>query len=142
MTQAKNGDKVKIHYTGRLQDGTVFDSSSDREPLQFSIGSGQVIPGFEEAVAGMKVGEKKTTLIPCAKAYGERNPSMVMVVDRKHVPPDIDPEVGQRLQVGSPSGELIAVTIIEVNNENITLDANPPLAGEDLTFDLELVEIA
>jgi len=142
MTQAKNGDKVKIHYTGRLQNGTVFDSSSDREPLQFSIGSGQVIPGFEEAVAGMKVGEKKTTLIPCAKAYGERNPSMVMVVDRKHVPPDIDPEVGQRLQVGSPSGELIAVTIIKVNNENITLDANPPLAGEDLTFDLELVEIA
>ncbi|MGW8287534.1 MAG: FKBP-type peptidyl-prolyl cis-trans isomerase, partial [Desulfobulbales bacterium] len=132
----------KIHYTGRLQDGTVFDSSTDREPLQFNIGRGQVIPGFEEAVTGMTVGEKKTTLIPSAKAYGERNPSMVMVVDRKHVPSDIDPEVGQRLQVGSPSGELIAVTIIEVNDGNITLDANPPLAGEDLTFDLELVEIA
>lgn len=142
MTQAKNGDTVKIHYTGRLQDGSVFDSSTDREPLQFNIGSGQVIPGFEEAVTGMTVGEKKTTLIPSAKAYGERNPSMVMVVDRKHVPSDIDPEVGQRLQVGSPSGELIAVTIIEVNDGNITLDANPPLAGEDLTFDLELVEIA
>ena len=142
MTEAKNGDTVKIHYTGRLQDGSVFDSSTDREPLQFNIGSGQVITGFEEAVTGMTVGEKKTTLIPCAKAYGERNPSMVMVVDRKHVPSDIDPEVGQRLQVGSPSGELIAVTIIEVNDGNITLDANPPLAGEDLTFDLELVEIA
>ena len=142
MTQVKNGDTVKIHYTGRLQDGSVFDSSTDREPLQFNIGSGQVIPGFEEAVTGMTVGEKKTILIPCAKAYGERNPSMVMVVDRKHVPSDIDPEVGQRLQVGSPSGELIAVTIIEVNDGNITLDANPPLAGEDLTFDLELVEIA
>lgn len=142
MTQAKNGDTVKIHYTGKLQDGTVFDSSSDREPLKFSIGSGQVIPGFEEAVTGMTVGEKKTALIPCDKAYGERNPSMVMIVDRKHVPADIDPEVGLRLQVGSPSGELIAVTVIEVNDKNITLDANPPLAGEDLTFEVELVEIA
>ena len=140
MTQAKNGDTVKIHYTGRLQDGTVFDSSSDREPLQFNIGSGQVIPGFEEAVTGMKIGEKKTALIPFDKAYGKRDPSMVMVVDRKHVPAEIDPEVGQRLQVGSPSGELIAVTVIEVNVENITLDANPPQAGEDLTFDLELVQ--
>ena len=141
MAQAKTGDTVKIHYTGRLQDGTVFDSSSDREPLQFNIGSGQVIPGFEEAVTGMKIGEKKTALIPFDKAYGKRDPSMVMVVDRKHVPAEIDPEVGQRLQVGSPTGELIAVTVIEVNVENITLDANPPLAGEDLTFDLELVEI-
>ena len=141
MTQAKEGDTVKIHYTGRLQDGTVFDSSSDREPLQFSIGSGQVIPGFEEAVTGMTIGEKKTAQIPCNKAYGERNPSMVMVVDKKHVPPEIDPEVGQRLQVGSPDGQLLAVTIVEVSDENITLDANPPLAGEDLTFDIELVEI-
>ena len=114
MTQAKDGDTVKIHYTGRLQDGTVFDSSSDREPLQFSIGSGQVILGFEEAVTGMTVGEKKTAQIPCDKAYGERNASMVMVVDRKHVPPEIDPEVGQRLQVGSPDGQLLAVTIVEV----------------------------
>ena len=141
MTQVKEGDTVKIHYTGRLQDGTVFDSSSDREPLQFSIGSGQVIPGFEEAVTGMKIGEKKTAQIPCNKAYGERNPSMVMVVDKKHVPPEIDPEVGQRLQVGSPDGQLLAVTIVEVSEENITLDANPPLAGEDLPFDIELVEI-
>jgi peptidylprolyl isomerase len=141
MTEAKNGDTVKIHYTGRLQNGTVFDSSSEGEPLQFSIGSGQVIPGFEEAVTGMQIGEKKTTLIPSDKAYGERNPSMVMVVDRKHVPPEIDPEVGQRLQVGSPDGQLLAVTVVEVGEENITLDANPPLAGEDLTFDIELVEI-
>jgi peptidylprolyl isomerase len=141
MTQAKDGDTVKIHYTGRLQDGTVFDSSSDREPLQFNIGSGQVIVGFEEAVTGMAVGEKKTSQIPCDKAYGERNPSMVMVVDKKHVPPEINPEVGQRLQVGAPDGKMLAVTIIEVGDENITLDANPPLAGEDLTFDIELVEI-
>ena len=141
MTQAKNGDTVKIHYTGRLQDGTVFDSSSNRDPLKFNIGSGQVIPGFEEAVTGMTVGEKKTAQVPCDKAYGKRNPSLVMTVDRQHVPAEIDPEVGQRLQVGGPGGELLAVTVIEVNDANITLDANPPLAGEDLTFDIELVEI-
>ena len=142
MTKAKVGDTVKIHYTGKLKDGTVFDSSREREPLQFNIGSGQVIPGFEEAVTGMTPGEKKTAQIPCDKAYGERNPSMVMVVDRKHVPAELNPEVGQRLELGSPSGELLAVTVIEVNDKNITLDANPPLSGEDLTFELELVEIA
>lgn len=141
MTQAKTGDTVKIHYTGRLQDGSVFDTSSDREPLQFDIGSGQVISGFEEAVTGMTIGEKKTALIPCDKAYGKRDPSLVMVVDKKHVPADIKPEVGQRMQVGSPSGQLLAVTVVAVSDENITLDANPPLAGEDLTFDIELVEI-
>ena len=141
MTEAKKGDTVKIHYTGRLQDGSVFDSSVGREPLQFSIGGGQVIPGFEEAVVGMKAGDRKTVEIPCQKAYGERNPSMIMVVDRKHVPAGLNPEVGQRLEVGSPSGELVNVTVIETNEENITLDANPPLAGEDLTFDIELVEI-
>ena len=141
MTQAKNGDTVRIHYTGKLQDGSIFDSSSGREPLQFIIGGGQVIPGFEHAVTGMKVGEKKTADIPCKEAYGERNPSMVMEVDRRHVPPDIDPEVGQRLQLGSPGGELLAVTVIKVDDDKITLDANPPLAGEDLTFDIELVEI-
>jgi peptidylprolyl isomerase len=142
MTQAKEGDTVKIHYTGRLQDGSEFDSSSGREPLQFSIGSGQVVPGFEEAVTGMKVGEKKTAEIPCDKAYGERDPSMVMEVERRYVPAEINPEVGQRLEMGSPSGELLVVTVIEVNDENIILDANPPLAGENLTFDIELVEIS
>ena len=142
MTQAKKGDTIKIHYTGRLQDGSEFDSSSGKEPLQFSIGSGQVIPGFDEVVTGMKVGEKKTAEIPCAKAYGDRDPSMVMVVDRKHVPPEINPEVGQRLEVGGPDGELVIVNVVDVNDENITLDANPPLAGEDLTFDIELVEIS
>ena len=141
MTQAKKGDTVKINYTGRLQDGSEFDSSSGNEPLQFSIGSGQVIPGFDEAVTGMKVGEKKTAEIPCDKAYGDRDPSMVMMVDRKHVPPEINPEVGQRMEMGGPNGELVIVNVIDVNDENVTLDANPPLAGEDLTFDIELVEI-
>jgi peptidylprolyl isomerase len=142
MTKAKKGDAVKIHYTGRLQDDSVFDSSSGREPLQFSIGKGQVIPGFEDAVTGMMVGEKKTVEIPCDKAYGKRDPSMVMVVERQHVPAEINPEVGQRLEMGGPSGELIVVNVIEINDENITLDANPPLAGEDLVFDIELVEIS
>lgn len=141
MTQAKKGNTVKIHYTGKLQDGSVFDSSSGREPLQFSIGGGQVIPGFEEAVVGMKVGDKKTVEIPCAKAYGERNPSMVMVVDRKHVPEGLNPEIGQRLEMGSPSGEIVIVTVVKADEQNITLDANPPLAGEDLTFDIELVDV-
>lgn len=142
MTQAKNGDTVKIHYIGKLADGTVFDTSDDKDPLQFTVGSGQVIPGFDEAVTGMTVGETKTTEIPCAKAYGPRNDNLVIVVDKKQVPPELKPEVGQRLEVGSPSGELLAVTVIEVSDENLTLDANPPLAGEDLTFDIELLEIA
>ena len=111
-------------------------------PLQFEIGSGQVIPGFEEAVTGMAVGEKKSVQIPCDKAYGEQNPSLVMEVAKEHFPAEINPEIGQRFEVGSPSGELLAVSVIEVNEENITLDANPPLAGKDLAFDIELVEIA
>jgi peptidylprolyl isomerase len=142
MTQAKSGDTVKIHYTGRLVDGTVFDTSSNRDPLQFTIGSGKVIPGFDEAVTGMAVGEIKTAEIPCEKAYGPRNDNLIIIVDKKQVPPELKPEVGQRLEVGSPSGELLAVTVIEVAEENVTLDANPPLAGEDLTFEIELLEIA
>ena len=142
MTQAKSGDTVKIHYTGKLSDGTVFDTSSNKDPLQFTVGKGQVIEGFDEAVTGMVVGETKTAEIPYDKAYGPRNDNMIIVVDKKQVPPELKPEVGQRLEVGSASGEMLAVTVIEVGEENITLDANPPLAGEDLTFDLELLEIA
>ena len=142
MTQAKNGDTVKIHYIGKLADGTVFDTSSNKDPLQFTVGCGQVIPGFDEAVTGMAVGETKTAEIPCDKAYGPRNDNLILVVDKKQVPQELKPEVGQRLEVGSSSGELLAVTIIEVSEENLTLDANPPLAGEDLTFDIELLEIA
>jgi len=142
MTQVKSGDTVKIHYTGRLADGTVFDSSSNKEPLQFTVGNGQVIQGFDEAVTGMAVGEMKTAEIACEKAYGPRDDNLIIVVDKKEVPPELKPEVGQRLEVGSRSGELLAVTVIEVGEENITLDANPPLAGEDLTFEIELLEIA
>lgn len=141
MTTAKQGDTVKVHYTGKLKDGTVFDSSQGREPLQFTIGAGQVIPGFEEAVTGMAPQENKTAEIPVDKAYGPRHDEMVMEVPREQVPPDIQPEVGQRLQVGMQSGQPIVVTITEVAETSITLDANPPLSGKDLVFDIELVEI-
>lgn len=141
MAQAQSGDTVTIHYTGTLEDGTTFDSSVGHDPLEFIIGSGQVIPGFEEAVMGMTCGEKKKVTIPVDKAYGKRNEEMVIQAPRNQVPPDIDPEVGQQLQMGGPNGETIIVRIIEVTDEHITLDANPPLAGKDLTFDLELVAI-
>ena len=142
MTLAKNGDKVKIHYKGTLQDGSVFDSSEGRDPLEFTLGSGQVIAGFDEAVSGMNVGEKKSVTIPVEKAYGKRNDELVMEIPREQVPPDITPEVGQKLQMGGANGELILVTIVDVSDSHIILDANPPLAGEDLNFDIELMEIA
>jgi peptidylprolyl isomerase len=141
MAQAKKGDTVKVHYTGKLVDGTVFDSSLGREPLRFTIGEGQVIPGFEEAVTGMSPEESRTTEIPAEKAYGLHHEEMVMQVPRNQVPADIEPEIGQRLQVGTPSGQPVVVTITEVNEASITLDANPPLAGKDLIFDIQLVEI-
>lgn len=142
MTQAKQGDNVKIHYTGKLEDGTVFDSSEGRDPLGFELGSGQVIVGFDEAVTGMSVGESKNVTIPADKAYGQRNDQLVMEVPKSQVPEDIKPEVDQQLQMGGPNGEIVVVTIVDVSDESITLDANPPLAGKDLVFDIELVEVA
>ncbi len=141
MAQAQQGDTVKIHYTGTLADGTVFDSSAGRDPLEFTLGGGQVIPGFDEAVTGMDSGEKKQVVIPAAKAYGQRNEEMVIQAPRDQVPADIKPEVGQQLQMAGPGGETIIVQVTEVTDEHITLDANPPLAGKDLTFDIELVSI-
>lgn len=142
MTQAKQGNTVSVHYTGKLEDGTIFDSSAGHEPLSFTIGSGQVIAGFEEAVTGMSRGETKNVLIPVDKAYGAFNEDLVITAPRNQVPPDIDPEVGQQLQMGGPNGELIMVRVIEVTPEHIVLDANPPLAGKDLHFDIELMSIA
>lgn len=142
MTVAEKGNKVKIHYKGTLQDGTVFDSSEGREPLEFTIGGGQVIVGFEEAVSGMNVGEKKSVTIPVDKAYGPRNEDLVIAAPKEHVPDDINPEIGQKLQMGGPNGELVLVTVVEITDTHIKLDANPPLAGEDLNFDIELVEVA
>ena len=142
MTAAKNGDSVKIHYTGTLEDGTTFDSSAGRDPLEFTLGSGQVIVGFDEAVTGMKTGETKNVTITADKAYGERNEEMVITAPRDQVPKDINPEVGQQLQMAGPDNQPIVVRIIEVTDEHILLDANPPLAGKDLIFDIELVTIA
>jgi peptidylprolyl isomerase len=141
MAQVKRGDTVKVHYTGSLEDGSVFDSSVGREPLQFKVGSGQVIVGFDEAVTGMAVGEKKTVLIPCSKAYGELQEDLVMTVPLIQVPPDLKLEEGMLLEVGGANGELLRVKVLEITDDAVMLDANPPLAGKDLTFALELVGI-
>ena len=142
MATAQQGDTVKIHYTGTLDDGTVFDSSEGKDPLEFTIGSGQVIPGFDEGVMGMNLGDSKNIHILPEKAYGERKEEMVMSVPIDQVPPDLNPEAGQKLQMGGPNGQLVVVEVLEVTGEFIQLDANPPLAGKALNFDIELVEIA
>lgn len=141
MAQAKKGDTVKVHYTGTLEDGSVFDSSDGHPPLEFKIGGGMVIPGFDAAVAGMEPGEKKSVLIPAEQAYGEHNSELVMTIPREHVPEDLKPEIGMRLEMGGPGGELIQVVVLEENDDHVVLDANPPLAGQDLNFALELVSI-
>jgi len=138
---AKTGDVVRVHYTGKLADGTVFDTSAGSEPLEFTLGEGKVIPGFEEAVTGMQVGESKTVTIPADEAYGQRRDDMVFKVERDDLPADIDPEVGMQLQMNQGDGSIAIVTITEVSETTITLDANHPLAGQDLIFDIELVEI-
>ncbi len=142
MTQAKSGDTVTVHYTGKLDDGTVFDSSEGREPLQFSIGGGNLIPGFEEAVVGMAPGESKTATIPSDQAYGPYYQEKVLVVDREQMPSNIPVDVGLRLQIRQPEGPAIPVVVTDVNDAQITLDANHPLAGEDLTFEIHLVDIS
>ena len=141
MTQAKSGDTVRIHYTGTLDDGTEFDSSSGRDPLEFALGAGQVIPGFDSAVDGMAVGESKTVTIPAEEAYGERHEQLVQQVSRGALPDDIEPAVGMQLQSQSPEGQVMMLVVTEVEEESITVDANHPLAGQALTFAIELVEI-
>ena len=141
MKQAQQGDTVHIHYTGTLADGTVFDSSAGREPLSFTIGGGQVIPGFEQAVLGMARDEKKIVTIPVDQAYGHRNEELVFNVPRSQVPPDLKPETGQRLQMQGPGNQPVIVTVTEVTDQHILLDANPPLAGKELNFAIELVNI-
>lgn len=141
MAQAKTGDTVKVHYTGRLDDGQVFDSSSGRDPIQFTIGEGQVIPGFEQAVIGANPGDSKTVTIPSENAYGPHLDEMVVDVDRSNLPEDLNPSVGDQLQMQTASGMPVVVTVSEINDTTIKLDANHPLAGKNLTFDIELVEI-
>jgi FKBP-type peptidyl-prolyl cis-trans isomerase 2 len=141
MQQVKSGDTVKVHYHGRLTDGTTFDSSAGREPLQFEVGSGMVIPGFDSGVMGMVVGDKKTIQIPVAEAYGPKNPDMIVAFPVSEFPEDMDLEVGMRLNMTNSEGHVIPVVVTEIGEENVMLDANHPLAGEDLVFDIELVEI-
>ena len=138
MTEARKGDNVKVHYTGRLEDGTVFDSSAGKKPLEFTVGSGQVIPGFDEAVVGMATGQAKTVHIPVDKAYGARNEQMVITTPLEHVPPGLDPELGMRLDMCVANGELIRVVVTEITDSHITLDAKPPLAGKYLIFEIDL----
>jgi peptidylprolyl isomerase len=142
MAQAKQGDTVKVHYIGKLADGSTFDNSHDQEPLEFTIGAGQVLPGFEGAVLGMEPGESKTLTIPSDDAYGAYDDEMLMEVDRSQLPSKIEPQVGQQLQVRQPDGETFSVIVAEIETETVTLDANHPLAGKDLTFEIMLVSIA
>jgi peptidylprolyl isomerase len=141
MTEVRKGDTIEVHYTGKLSDGMIFDSSVGKEPLEFAVGSGQVIAGFDEAVLGMVVGESKVVNIPVDKAYGERNEEMVITAPLEHVPPDLKPELGMRLEMGGAHGEVIRVVVTEITESHITLDANPPLAGKDLAFEIEIVSI-
>jgi peptidylprolyl isomerase len=135
---AQNGDTVRVHYTGTLGDGTEFDSSAGREPLAFTVGGGQVIPGFDEAIRGMEAGEQKTVTIPADEAYGHHRSEMVLQVERDALPEGLDPEVGDELALTTPEGQQVPVRVTEVTEEGVVLDANHPLAGEDLTFELTL----
>jgi len=139
---AKAGDTVQVHYTGKLDDGTVFDSSVGGEPIEFVLGEHHVIPGFEEGVTGMEVGETKTILIPCDQAYGPHMDEMILTIPREQVPPHITLGLGEMLELRQPSGEALTVRITELSDASVTLDGNHPLAGEDLTFDLQLAAIA
>ena len=141
MPEAKKGDTVKVHYTGKLGDGTVFDTSADREPLEFTVGEGAVIPGFELAVIGLQPGESRETTIDADNAYGQRNGDLVTEVKREQLPQDLQVSVGQQLQVGMANGQNAIVLVTDISDASITIDANHPLAGQDLTFSIELVEI-
>jgi FKBP-type peptidyl-prolyl cis-trans isomerase 2 len=141
MSQVKSGDTVAIHYTGTLLDGTTFDSSEGRDPLEFVVGSGQIIPGLDVALPGMAVGDKKKVQIACTDAYGPINPEMRQAVPREGIPAEIPLEVGLQLQMQTPSGQPMPVVVVELDEATVTLDANHPLAGKDLTFDIELMRI-
>lgn len=141
MTQAKTGDTVRINYVGRLTDGTQFDSSIGRDPLQVTLGAGQIIPGLENHLEGMAVGEKSTVTIPSEAAYGAHRPEAIQTVERASVPENIDLKIGTQLQAKTPEGKVIPLTVVGVDNSTVQLDANHPLAGKDLIFDVEMVDI-
>jgi FKBP-type peptidyl-prolyl cis-trans isomerase 2 len=141
MSIAKSGDTVRVHYHGRLTSGETFDSSAERDPLEFELGSGQVIAGFDNGVAGMSVGEKKTIQIPFAEAYGPRNESMIIDMPKERFPQDMELELGMPLMMSDGQGQNLQVSVTAIHDTSVTLDANHPLAGKDLIFDLELVEV-
>lgn len=142
MEQAKHGDTVKVHYTGRLEDGSVFDTSEGSDPISFKLGEGMVIAGFEDAVLGMSPGQSRTEKIPPIKAYGERQKELILEVERANIPENADIEVGQILVIGNEEGQTLKVLVTEITEDMVILDANHPLAGKTLEFTLELVEIA
>lgn len=139
--KVQDNHTIRVHYKGTLTDGSLFDSSEGREPLEFTVGSGQVIPGFDNAVRDMEVGQSKSFLISCDDAYGQRDERLIQQVDRSLLPPDLSPEVGMMLSSTLPNGERIPVKISEVNDAHVTIDANHPLAGQDLNFEVQLIEI-
>lgn len=141
MSTAKEGDTVKVHYTGKLDNGEVFDTSREKEPFEFKIGDQAVIPGFEKGVVGMGVGDRKTIEISPEDAYGAKKEELVVEVQKSELPEEITPTVGQRLQIRQQEGNPIVVTITDMDEDNITLDANHPLAGYTLFFDVEMIEI-
>ncbi len=138
---ASDGDTVRVDYTGTLEDGTTFDTSVGREPLEFTLGAGQMIPGFETAVYGLKIGQSKTVTIPAEEAYGRHQDDLIMVLAREQLPADLDPKIDQQLPMQRTDGSTVIVIVTDVSETTITVDANHPLAGEDLTFEIELVEI-
>jgi len=141
MRQAKTNDLVKVHYTGSLKDGSVFDSSLDKQPLEFKIGYGVIIPGFESGIIGMYEGDKKTVSIPPEEAYGPHREELVDSIDRSRIPSSIKPEVGMILEISSPDGEVMKARIIEVDETCVCLDMNHPLAGKELIFEIQLIEV-
>ncbi|MEQ9487593.1 MAG: peptidylprolyl isomerase [Alphaproteobacteria bacterium] len=141
MAEAKAGDHVKVHYTGRLDDGSEFDSSQGRDPMEFTIGGGEILPGVENGVVGLEPGGTTSVTLPPEEAYGERRDEMIQELERAVLPKEIEPAVGMQLQAQAPDGSPMLLTIVETTEEKVTVDANHPLAGQNLTFDLELVEI-
>ena len=142
MAAAVIGDTVKVHYTGRLDDDSIFDSSRERDPLQFTIGTGQVIPGFEEAVIGLEPGATARTRIPAEQAYGPRVDELRISVERSQLPDDLEVQLGDQLQMQTQDGQTIPVEVVELADASVVVDANHPLAGKALTFEIELVELA
>lgn len=141
MQQVQQGDKIKVHYHGKLTDGTTFDSSEGREPLEFEVGSGAVIPGFDNGVMGMSIGDKRTINIPADEAYGQKHEELIMEFPKDRFPADMAPEPGMQLMMNNGSGQQFPVVVVDVKDDSVTLDANHHLAGQDLIFDLELVDI-